>query len=144
MQCNFVKIECQKLGAIFQNFKNHLLVIIFPRVTVLFFVCNDIILGFMLTGRYNKNGYFNVLIKFRDSSRLKRCRSVFLATTILIGEKSVIWMKSHVITNKERPIPTIPTKFLVKQPRWHSPTHKVLQKNYNRFWIYQTHCVPDL
>ena len=37
----------------------------------LFFVCNDVILGFQLTGRYNKNGYFNVVIEFRDSLRLK-------------------------------------------------------------------------
>ena len=41
------------------------------------FVFNDVTLGFQLTGRYNKNGYFNVLIE---------CR--VLATTILIREKS--------------------------------------------------------
>ena len=35
------------------------------------FVCNDVILGFQLTGRYDKN-YFNVLIEFRDGLRLKR------------------------------------------------------------------------
>ena len=42
---------------------------------VVFFVCNDVILGFQLTGRYSitKNGYFNVLlIEFRDSLRPKR------------------------------------------------------------------------
>jgi putative heme iron utilization protein len=57
---------------------------------MVFFVCDDVILVFQLTAGITKNGYFNVLIEFRDSLRLKKMnyRSVFLVTTILIGERS--------------------------------------------------------
>jgi sRNA-binding regulator protein Hfq len=51
-----------------------------------FFVCNDVILGFQLTGSITKTSSFNVLIEFK--TKKMNYRSVFLATTILIGEKS--------------------------------------------------------
>ena len=52
-------------------------------LTHVFIVRNYVIVGLQLTG-VTKNGYFTILIELRD----ELYRSVFLATTILIGEKS--------------------------------------------------------